>query len=428
LSLTEANYVFAGGHQHGINEFLKAFLTLRPHHINHGTSAFVPARTAAEKSVLRRLPMQFARIAILLAFLWPTVCFSQDTPTLSRDQLKAKVNQITPENTREQLRTLPRALRFEVLRQVLATKPDLNGLTNVSILGTTVSVDPQAVRDQGKADGTYSTFGAVFNVSATFGDAGAGSVPSAQNSIQTEAQGVISFESTHFGFVANNDKSHHPDFSFGGTVGLYPALVLENLSSSNTTVSQPNARPMFQSAFRWSLGPNLNFPIYDHGEAGIFVNLGQNFLVNQVSSFKQGDATIVATPVSNSVGRAAMFWEVGAQTRLLNVALSQAHIDKQSFLLPEFQLATGYRHDTRFRKSGDLGAYNNPEGRFFFRFFVSLNNIIDQRSSGTPNQPISFKFGVEYERPISDSRVPSATRYTVSADVDILKLFSPTSK
>jgi hypothetical protein len=47
MSLTEANHVFAGVHEHGINTFLQAFLTARPRYINYGTSAFVPATTAS---------------------------------------------------------------------------------------------------------------------------------------------------------------------------------------------------------------------------------------------------------------------------------------------------------------------------------------------------------------------------------------------
>jgi hypothetical protein len=357
------------------------------------------------------------KIVVLSLMWWPTFCIAQ----------QAELRALTPQNTKQQIQSLPRPQRFELLRAVLATRPNADGSATVTVSGAQVTVDPAAVKEQAKADGTYSTFGAVFDVSGAFGDAGSGAVPSAQTTIQSEAIGIIKFESAHYWSVADNDKSHHPDLSFGGTIGLYPTLVLENLSSATATISAPNARPMFQDAFRWSLGPNLNIPIFDHGEASVFTDLGQNFLVSETSSFKQGSDSIVATPVNNNAGRAAMFWEGGIQMRLLNVAISQAHSDKQSFLLPGFQIATGYRRDNRFNKSGDLETFDNPTARFFLRFFVSLNNILDQRTAGKPNQPMSFKFGIDYEKPISDNRVPSATRYLVSADVDILKLFRPSS-
>jgi hypothetical protein len=51
LSLTQANHVFAGVHENAINTFLRAFLTARPHYVNYGTSAFIPATTAAGTNV-----------------------------------------------------------------------------------------------------------------------------------------------------------------------------------------------------------------------------------------------------------------------------------------------------------------------------------------------------------------------------------------
>ena len=51
MSLTQANHVFAGVHENGINTFIKAFLTARPHYITYGTSLFVPTTTAAATNV-----------------------------------------------------------------------------------------------------------------------------------------------------------------------------------------------------------------------------------------------------------------------------------------------------------------------------------------------------------------------------------------
>lgn len=46
MSLTEAEHVFAGVHENGINDFLKAILTARRRYINYGSSFFVPVTTA----------------------------------------------------------------------------------------------------------------------------------------------------------------------------------------------------------------------------------------------------------------------------------------------------------------------------------------------------------------------------------------------
>jgi len=51
VSLTEAQRVFGAVHEKGINDFLRAFLTARPHYINYGSPAFVPASTSAATSV-----------------------------------------------------------------------------------------------------------------------------------------------------------------------------------------------------------------------------------------------------------------------------------------------------------------------------------------------------------------------------------------
>jgi len=51
LRLTQINHVFAGVGENAINTFLRAFLTARPRYINYGTSAFVPATTAAATNV-----------------------------------------------------------------------------------------------------------------------------------------------------------------------------------------------------------------------------------------------------------------------------------------------------------------------------------------------------------------------------------------
>lgn len=45
MSLTQAHHVFAGLEESGINTFLKALFTARPHYLHYGSSAFVPVST-----------------------------------------------------------------------------------------------------------------------------------------------------------------------------------------------------------------------------------------------------------------------------------------------------------------------------------------------------------------------------------------------
>ena len=47
MSLTQTHHVFAAVEESGINTFLKALFTARPHYLHYGSSAFVPASTAA---------------------------------------------------------------------------------------------------------------------------------------------------------------------------------------------------------------------------------------------------------------------------------------------------------------------------------------------------------------------------------------------
>jgi len=47
MSLTEAEHIFGGIHEDGLNDFLRAILTTRPHYLNYGSPGFVPATTVA---------------------------------------------------------------------------------------------------------------------------------------------------------------------------------------------------------------------------------------------------------------------------------------------------------------------------------------------------------------------------------------------
>ena len=272
-------------------------------------------------------------------------------------------------------------------------------------------------------------FGSSLVAAASFGDTGANGVPSAQNSIQTEALAQVRFESDHFVYNWRECISHRPTFSFGGAIGLTPALVLENLSSTTATITNPNARPMFQDAFGWSLGPKLNVVTSHTSQFSAFATLGQNYLLSQVTSFKQGSDTVTATPVSNKVGQSAIYWESGLDWKMLNTDVVNAYINKTDILDPPFDVSVGYRNDTRFKRAGDIASFVNSQAYAFFRFNIGLNKIVNWNSTTVnPGKGYTFKFGVDYERRLGDSRMPNATRYYVSANFDVMQVFKPSTQ
>lgn len=372
--------------------------------------------------------------ALLTVFYSPISCAQTNPDVQPVRQTPVKDVQSAKKTTIDLLKASTLSQRYYLFQKSKTNRSDSAGISSFSLDGEEAKEDfyAPAIKEAVKADGTFEPFGAVFDVLASFGDAGSGSVPSAQSGIQTQLFGNIKWESEHFGYqnTASGGQVGYVkkiDFSFGGEIGLYPALVLENLTSTTATIAQPKARPMFQDAFHWTIGPNMNFLQWAHGESTAFADLGQNFLINEVTSFKQGDDTITATPVSNGVGRAAIFYEAGLQTKILASPIWVAHDDKISNLAPLFSIATGIRKDTRFTASGDLAGYNHSQERFFFRFFINLTKVVSYTDETKPASPASVRFGVDMDRPILEERVPTATRFFVSADFDIMKVFRPTA-
>lgn len=79
MSFTQAQQLFGGVHELGINDLLSAFLSARPRHLNYGTPAFVPATTAAVTSIpALAFPGIPGGIQFALSFSIPTVDINPD--------------------------------------------------------------------------------------------------------------------------------------------------------------------------------------------------------------------------------------------------------------------------------------------------------------------------------------------------------------
>lgn len=151
-------------------------------------------------------------------------------------------------------------------------------------------------------------------------------------------------------------------------------------------------------------------------------------MIDQVTSFKEGDDNFTATPVANNIGRAAFFTEGGVQFKMYSDPVWLAH-DNKSTLDPFFTVGGGVRKDTRFSASGDLAGFLHPQDRLFFQFLINLTSIKPSSFSSDvkPAPPASVRFGIDMEKPIDDSRIPTATRFYISANLNIMSVFRPTT-
>ena len=79
MSFTQAEHLFAGVHELGINDLLLAFFRARPHHLNYGTPIFVPATTVAATSIPSlTFPGIPGGVQFFISFSIPTVDINPD--------------------------------------------------------------------------------------------------------------------------------------------------------------------------------------------------------------------------------------------------------------------------------------------------------------------------------------------------------------
>lgn len=285
--------------------------------------------------------------------------------------------------------------------------------------GNAIAVRVKVLKTTLNKRGLLEPFAAVFNGALALAATGNSSVRSAQDAIQPQFRGTIDWESEHF--AGDTGRSKYAHFSFGGTFGYAPIMLLSDIQK-NGAAQAGSPRPLFQQGLVWDITPRLNTRAFDEGEFSIFGRFGQTWYTSEVTSFKAGDDTIVATVIDNSVNRAATFWETGAEFRIFNKPLRIIHGEK-SYITPKFAVSGGFRDDTRFKRTGEISLYDTPENRTFVRFLVTLDKVLFPKSQDQPESFFSASFGVDYERPLDEERVPAATRLLFKSDFDLFKLF-----
>jgi hypothetical protein len=251
----------------------------------------------------------------------------------------------------------------------------------------------------------------------------------------TTALAHIEWGSKHFG-----DENWWPvDFSFGGALGLQPALsLLKNPppaaasgastgaagTSTPTTPSQVTSQ--YQAAFGWDLAGKLNIHSGPTAETALFAKGGQIRLLtnNGATVIDQGANSTLLIPLNGDANRMSWFWETGVDFKYYKKSLEVVHAEKGQ-LDPAFDIGISYRLDNRFSQKAGVVGFDSPDRRLVFRFMINGVKIFDRRPDTTTSKPYALSFGVEHERGFGANPVPSGTQLIIRGDINLIKLINP---
>jgi hypothetical protein len=285
----------------------------------------------------------------------------------------------------------------------------------------------------------FATFAAVLVTGATLVDA---SQPEAKAGDKKEAAadakkgdgaeqdaqalGTIVWQSRHFG----DESIRVFDWSIGGRIGVQPVLNL--VTDTPAADVPPGENPpvvsaVHQNAFVWTAGVQMNKPIRGiDSEFGWYGSTGSSTLTSLPKAVDKGQGSFVAFPLDYGAQKTAWLWETGMTFNVFDNPLEQIHAEKGT-TSPQFQALVGVRRDERFR-GGVYDDYDRPTARLLFRLTLDAIRVLDRREFGEPSKPFTFGFVVEHERSLASKglRVPSATRFVLRGDINLLRALSGT--
>lgn len=284
----------------------------------------------------------------------------------------------------------------------------------------------------------FATFAAVLVTGATLVDASQpdedGAAAEAAADAKTsdgaeqgaQALGTIVWQSRHFG----DESIRVLDWSVGGRIGVQPVL---NLVTATPASDAPDdgapgqVSAVHQNAFVWTFGVQGHKPIRGiNSELGGYVSTGSSTLTALPKAIDKGEGSFIAFPLDYGTQKTAWLWEAGAMFNIFDNPLEQIHAEKGT-TTPQFQALVAIRRDERFR-GNPYGSYRSPMGRLLFRLTLDAIRVIDRRQFGEPSRPFTFGFVVEHERSLAftGARVPSATRFVLRGDVNLLNALDGT--
>jgi hypothetical protein len=315
-------------------------------------------------------------------------------------------------------------------------KPTLAQTTLPQQVSTRATFDALSARmpDRLKKHNLMQLFSAVLVSGPMFGDTG--EVASDMNGKSADFGGMatILWQSAHFG---SEDGWGKWDFTMGGRFGLQPVLLMvkEDTEAGDEAEEgevqdgdveeggdEPAPEPEHQQALGYTMGIGVNRRIGDYSELSVSTKIGGSYLLAGPLLVDRGVSdSYVAVAADNGTGRTAWMWEAGVDFNMFNAPVTLLHIAKD-LLSPQLSAGLAIRRDSRFKKDGDLLAFDNPEWRLVYRFMLDAVTVADRRQVGEDPKSFTFGFGVEYERALKgSSTIPSGTRFIIRGNVNLFK-------
>ena len=277
--------------------------------------------------------------------------------------------------------------------------------------------------------GLRSPLTAMLFTGAAFGDTPAKTGTSTDakkaESNKVAPSAAVLFESPHF----NDDEHPLFHYAFGGRIGFQQIMTMMKPTGEGVPA---NATPVgeYKDGLLWNFGASVYSSTTGRSEAYVRVSTGGT----RVGDFRtvvtgENGQGFISNPVDNDTSQTAPRWEVGFGWNYYGVPMELIHLEK-SLLNPLFSTYVMRRHDERYKKRGDLAAFNNPELRWVYGFSVNLKSFL--RSDGVAvaaSKPNTFDFGFAVEREIargSGLTIPSNTRYVIRGEMNLLRAFAGT--
>jgi hypothetical protein len=319
-------------------------------------------------------------------------------------------------------------------RQVLATSTPSHQVAARAAFDALDTRMPERL----KKHNLMQLFSAVLVSGPMFGDTSEVAKTVNDKSADFGGMSTILWQSAHFG---SEDGWRKWDFAIGGRFGIQPVLLMvkaeapaetEPPAAGTTLVRRAAAEgegdeeaepePEHQQALGYTMGLGVNRRIGEYSEVSISTRVGGSYLVAGPLLVDRGARdSYVALAADNGTGRTAWMWETGVDFSMFNAPITLLHIAKD-LLSPQLSAGLAIRRDSRFKKDGDLLAFDAPEWRLVYRFMLDAVTVADRRQVGEDPKSFTFGFGVEYERALKGTAsIPSATRFIVRGNVNLFK-------